>query len=530
MPRKSKMQNNLPVVPVHLDSSTAIKMTMGGLMFQERSLMCRLDVWHKITIIRGAKYDKEFVLKLILHAVEPAELIPIKYQLSGDDAAFIARNCGAALDKLCKTNLIIKNPQGDPLVLGITLGFASVHELKVNIYSLLLTTLTRRYNPNNKSLCLDNFHNDKELSKVVYYPLSQLRTFTHVLKVAMTALATFEHLNLQNNELFGLSAIESANLTTLKRLDLRNNKLMAMDTLTPLRRSAIMELWLDGNPLCENYSSPVQYIESAQRYCPNLMRLDSVYIGTPDLPLCYNRYLKNSNSAKLVNQFIEHYFALYDQKDRMILKGLYHENALYSVTLGINPDNSNRKFLNHFIMNDRNLLKITDAAKRYYLLYQGQDKILLALRRLPRTCHDRNSFSYDLLFETDTYLMISVEGVFKNINVEPQMFYFNRTFVLAAGDESEYNIINDQYHINFALPEGAEKNFEYKPYETELESACLSPREKEELVTSFQGLTTMNQDWCRTFLKEYNWDIRKAITMFMKIYSSSRMPVEAFRR
>jgi len=214
---------NAPIIPILLDSAIAIRIAMGAKLPHERTLMNRPDVWHKIKVIKGGQFDKDTILKGVLRAIEPHDLIPVKYQVCGEDAYFVARNCGPALEMLCKSNMIIRNAKGDAIILVVTLGFTSIHDLKIHIQPLLLTVLTKRYNPNQKTLNLESFHTDPDIDKTVYCPLSQIRTSNHVLKLASTAIATFEHLNLQHNELFNISAIENSNLKTVKYLDLRNN-------------------------------------------------------------------------------------------------------------------------------------------------------------------------------------------------------------------------------------------------------------------------------------------------------------------
>ncbi|CAK9826752.1 Nuclear RNA export factor 1 [Anthophora retusa] len=499
-------RTNLPVVSMQLDSSIAIKISMGGSMFQERTLMGRSDVWHKIKIVKGSLYDKETVLKAILTAIEPAELIPVKYQTNGEDTFFLARNCAHALDKLCKTNLIIKNPEGDPLILIVTLGFASIHDLKINLQPLLLTALAKKYDPNKKSLDLEQFHKDPDMSKTVYCPLSQQRTFNHVLKLTKSAIATVEYLNLQKNELFNLSPIEASSLTSIRYLDLRYNNLMAMEALTPLKNLCVQRLWLDGNPLCENYASSKQYIESALKYCPNLTQLDGVYIRTSGLPL-----------------------TLYDQGDRTVLKGIYYKNAFYSMSFGIASSVAHKRNLGQFTAN-RNILKNTDLNKKRQHLYYGQDNILGGLKRLPRSHHDRTSFVYDLMYDDGKCLVISVSGLFKTMNNFSQVLWFNRTFVLQAGPDHEYNILNDQYHVDSTLEEISPNSIESKVSYDEITPSCFSTSEKKELMSKFLELTTLNSDWSQTYMEEAKWNLRKAISNFIKDYKSSAVPSEAFLR
>nr|XP_003701253.1 PREDICTED: nuclear RNA export factor 1-like [Megachile rotundata]XP_012135965.1 PREDICTED: nuclear RNA export factor 1-like [Megachile rotundata] len=522
-------RTNLPVVPMQLDSSIAIKISMGGSMFQERTLMGRSDVWHKIKIVKGTQYNKETVLKAILNAIEPAELIPVKYQASGEDTFFLARNCAHALDKLCKTNLIIKNPEGDPLILIVTLGYASIHDLKLNLQPLLLAAMSKRYDPNRKALDLEEFHRDPEVSKTIYCPLTQQRTFNHVMKLIKTAIAAVEHLNLQKNELTNLLAIENSNLTTVKYLDLRYNNLISMELLAPLKELRIVKLWLDGNPLCENYSNSKQYIESAKKYCPNLVQLDGVYVKSSNLPLSCANYFKCEAREELVIKFVNHFFHLYDQSDRTVLRGLYYKNAFYSMSFGISSAAAHKRNLGQFTAS-RNLLRNADPNKKRQHLYYGQDNILGGLKRLPRSYHDRNSFACDLMHDDGKCLAISVSGLFKTLNNSSQVLSFNRTFVILAGPDNEYNILNDQYHVDSAPEEISPGSIEAKISYEEVAPLCFSVTEKKELFNKFVEVTTLNNEWCQTYLEEAKWNIRKAISNFMKDYKSSAVPNEAFMR
>lgn len=50
------------------------------------------------------------MLKTLTSAVHPLDLIPVFYQVEGSYACFLVRNCGQALMKLCRQNLMVQNP------------------------------------------------------------------------------------------------------------------------------------------------------------------------------------------------------------------------------------------------------------------------------------------------------------------------------------------------------------------------------------------------------------------------------------
>lgn len=528
--KMQQKQGQGPVTPVVLDSSTALKIISSTSMFNERALMGRNDTWHKIQISRGGKFEMEFILKSVLNAVHPADLIPVRYQILGEDCFFLARNCGPALEKLCQTSLIINDLNGEPLVLTITLGFASIHDIKINIQPLLISLINKRHNTAQRSIYLDSFHRDGEISRTVYCPLTQSRTFNHVLKLIKTSVPPVTRLSLRENELTNLAAVESANLNSLQSLDLRNNKLLMIDALAPLKNNPLREIWLDGNPLCENYSSPEKYIEAVKKYCPNLLKLDGVLVqsGLPNAPVMYQNYIKNARAKPIVNQFVTHFFALYDQRDRSILRGIYHEDAMFSMTLSPPPSEVGRQNLLNFMSNNRNILNLTDFGSYRNLLFQGHDRIIDTISRYPPTQHIRKSFAVDLMFEDSNFLMICVEGLFRNLDM---LLGFNRTFVIVPGDENEFNIMNDQLHIYFLQPGTLLPTFtKFDEVEKppEIQPACLSEKEKEELVDMFCEITTMNTKYCQRHLEDIGWDIRKAVKDFMYLYKNGCVPREAF--
>lgn len=527
---QQQQQQQKPVKPKVLDSSTALKVINSTGMFLERSLMGRNDIWHKIQISRGGKFEAEFILKSILTAVYPADLIPVRYQVLGEDSFFLARNCGAALEKMCQTSLIINDLQGQPIVLTVTLGFASIHDIKINIQPLLISLLTKRYDSSRKSVYLDSFHKDVELSKTVYCPLTQSRTFGHVLKLVKSSLPPVTGLSLRENELTSLAPMEGANLNFITSLDLRKNFLLMMDALTPLKNIPLTELWLDGNPLCENYSSPEKYVEAVKKYCPNLVKLDGVVIQSdlPNAPILHKSFMKNPRTKRLIDQFVTHFFALYDQRNRKILRGIYHEDAIFSMTLGPPNSPTGRHELGNYISDNRNFLNFQNVEMCKKRIFHGHDYIIETISSYPPSHHLRKTFSIDLMYQDTSFIMICVEGLFRNMD---SLHGFNRTFTIIPGDECEYNILNDQLHIFFLQPGSVLPNYgQFNEIEDipEIQTTSLSEKEKEELIDMFCDVTTMNVKYCQRHLEDIGWDIRKAIQDFIYLYKNGCVPSEAF--
>ncbi|XP_011175832.1 nuclear RNA export factor 1 [Solenopsis invicta] len=523
----STITTTAQVGQVVLDTAITIRIAMGAKMPHERGLMNSTDIWHKIKVIKGGLYDKDTVLKGILKAVEPHDLVPVKYQVCGEDAYFVARNCGPALEILCKLNMIVKNANGDALILVVTLGYSTINNLAISIHPLLLTALTKRYNPNRKTLNLENFHMDPSIEEIIYCPLSQLKNSNHILKLVGTSIATFEHLNLQHNELINISS-EISNLTSVKYLDLRHNNLLNMSVLTPLTNLQITKLWLDGNPLCENYSTAKQYVTSAKKYCPHLEELDGVCVSE-NMPMIYGDYFPDDKLQNFAHKFATHFFSLFDQVDRTVLRGLYHKNAFYSMSFSIPHNIAQNIGLNQYLSN-RNLKRKSQKKHTPYEkhIYYGQEDILAAFTKLPRSYHDRSTFTYDIIYENDNCIALGISGIFKKLSSGTNVLSFYRTFILVASLDDEYHILNDQYHIS-AAPDGMTPDRIVVKYAyDEIQPVCFSPSEKSVIITRIQQITKMNKEWCLIYLSEAQWDMRKAIYDFMKDLKESSIPEQAF--
>lgn len=110
---------------------------------------------------------------------------------------------------------------------------------------------------------------------------------------------------------------------------------------------------------------------------------------------------------------------------------------------------------------------------------------------------------------------------------------FNRTFIIIRKEDNEYCIVNDQYYID-STPANAinEVKFDPKNVHTPVPKftpTVLSVSEKEQLLRFLRELTTMNIRYCYRYLQDAEWDIRSAITTFMKNYSVNDVAPEAFQ-
>lgn len=55
-------------------------------------------------------------------------------------------------------------------------------------------------------------------------------------------------------------------------------------------------------------------------------------LGQNGFPAFRRNFLCDNSGLDLVDQFLEHYFTLYDSRNRRVLESLYVKNAMFSLT------------------------------------------------------------------------------------------------------------------------------------------------------------------------------------------------------
>ena len=95
--------------------------------------------------------------------------------------------------------------------------------------------------------------------------------------------------------------------------------------------TTITEVWLHGNPICEN-KEKLAYFEDVRNVLVNMKFLDGVEYSGLIVPEPERTFLCDTSGVYLADQFLEYYYGLYDKKNRTPLIDAYHEDALFSLT------------------------------------------------------------------------------------------------------------------------------------------------------------------------------------------------------
>ncbi|XP_076642601.1 nuclear RNA export factor 2 [Halictus rubicundus] len=517
---------------------THIKPSFNG---QEAALAARQDLWHKFILYGVGKYKATDVMKKIITACDPEIILPARYKEESPNKSHFLAKCSAnAIENLVKQGLCVSLQNGQELRIDIVLGFMDSQELPINPNRVITQALYFRYEPTKKVLNLDDFENEKSLG-LIFCPISLPKVLQSVLRCSRMGILNtnrdsrlpIRELSLKYNKITAIILFEKFFNYHLTKLDLRYNYIKELDHLRYFSEFKISELWLDGNPLCVKYNKCQDYIQAVKSVFPHLQKLDGIVIDTEQkfIPHVQINYLRDGSKTCLIKQFVKHYFTLYDQDDRQVMNGLYDRDALYSMTLGPLTNYVHKQVIKTFATN-RNLLKFVDYAKCQEFLLRGPEKIISALKNQPPTIHNFKSFHVDLLYEEDSHLAISVQGMFSFREIHCPPMFFNKTFIIVQKEDNEYCITNDQYYLdgsptNSNLSGSIEARFDSKVV-PKFDPTVFSVSEKEQLLTFLHELTTMNMNFCHQSLEEANWDIRSAITTFMNMYTVNNVPPEAF--
>ncbi|KAK3914929.1 Nuclear RNA export factor 2 [Frankliniella fusca] len=504
------------------------------------------DYWHKFIISGPVAGNKTKILKRIVESSEPTLLLPIMYQEEGETAVFYARNCGSAIERLCRNNKLVFEVDKQKFMLRIMLQCAPVNRLKLNALNILKNTMEKRFNVSDRCLDLSSFEHDPDLNASMYCSLSHPSALHYVLVTAVNLPINFVTLRLCHNGIRQLKVEVLMKASFLRTLDLSHNELLYQNDLTGLRDlTQVTKVILDGNPLCAEFRSTEEYISQLKALMPQLRCLDSVALFPGSIWVPKERhFLCSKDGHQMVDQFITHFFDRYDWKDRRCLDGLYHNDALFTLTCVLisGQRTSESSSLTWYNTYNHNIAKLSDISKAEKNVYHGPDEILELFSSLPATEHDPYSFCVDLIHYNDKAAVVSISGIFREHPSSPPdpkyMRSFRRVFALCCTAPNEWQIINEQLHLSNLTSEQIDSAFRIKrpPVKAPVaawlvhDAQLLSEAEKDQMATIMMQLTTLTKQWATKFLQDNHWYVREALISFVNKFEANELPKDAFSK
>ncbi|XP_047099538.1 nuclear RNA export factor 1-like [Schistocerca piceifrons] len=529
-----------------------------------RKLVPNSCTWYKVVLPHGGKYSKEYILKTLANYVAPLVFSPLSYKISGNESYFYVDDYDAA-NELLNADRRITLTDGFKLNVIVRPAVPNI-QLTDGVKDLLKQVMAKRFNPITKALDLSKLRDDPDMMEHAL-PIQRPAVLSAMLDLVAENISELAALNLSDNRLGGIDllGVVARRLPSLTVLHIGNNKIRNIIELDALKGLRLVELVLEGNPVCRRYEDRSSYVSEVRKRFPKVLKLDGTELPPPILfdvqdeeakiPLAKAHFACSEQGRTLVQAFLEQYYGVYDSESRLPLADAYHEEALFSLSAVYPPGQStSHSRLNVYLGNNRNLMRVTETDRRRKLLRRGRHVVVTALADLPRTEHDPQSFTFDLLIFSPQLMVVAVSGMFREPGGSKPfpIRSFSRVMVIVPHGvgmcitNDELLITNptaDQLKVAFQPPKPVETPITSPAGPSQLVAAtppsaaiatAVSPiamadeAVKQQIVEALAQQTGMNLLWSKKCLDDTNWDPQTALNAFTELSSKGLVPAEAF--
>lgn len=326
----------------------------------------------------------------------------------------------------------------------------------------------------------------------------------------------------------------------LEVLNMRNNQIETFERLGGIPQpNKITSVFFEGNPLCN--TNLQQYVKNMKHYFPDVKTIDGAPVTADLLMLARQNYLGKPESYTFVESFIKHYFTIYDSNQKQMLKELYMEKAIFTVSCNFDTNRSKEvSRISSYISKSRNIIRLVNLDQSTRNVFVGPDEIIKTLIDLHSTEHNFLSFCIDVPIYTKSIIVITIDGVFKD---KPAQFledeflvHFTRTFIVrscgsgmgVSGLSQQFKIQNDLLLVRNVSTLEKMQAIEEVPAKDEDQNEELAENEMENLIVVLQEMTSLNKNWCMRFLQEANWNFKLALKLCVKLLEGNDIPEDAF--
>ncbi|XP_036799099.1 nuclear RNA export factor 1 isoform X2 [Oncorhynchus mykiss] len=526
--------------------------------------------WYKMIIPYGRKYDKKWLLTALQNLCS-VPFTPVQYQIEGHKAQFYLEDACTA-KALCRVSrqitdtegykvIVLMNPCPPPAILNTQLKPEDMEHLK--------QCMAKRFDGSQRALDLNNIRTDPDLvSQNIRAILSRKTFMDAVVKIIEENIPELVCLNLSNNKLYKLEDVADliSKAPHLKILNLSHNELKSEKELDRLKGLKLVELWLDRNPLCDQFKDQLTYISAIRERFPRLLKLDGHDLPPPIVfevvsptttPPCKGSYFGSEEIKVLIMHFLQQYYSVYDSGNRQPLLDAYHDGASFSLSLpsSQNPNRSlthispseclargsselhiylcvfhHRCSLREYHKDSRNIKRLKDPSTRFRLLKHTRLNVVALLNELPKTQHDSASFNVDVNTYTTTLLSFTVSGMFKEVDgkSEDAVRAFSRVFIAVPAGISGLCIVNDELFVRIATTEEIQHAFAASAPTPSSSPVPTLTAPQQEMLSAFSLKSGMNLEWSQKCLQDNEWDFNKAAQIFTQLKIEGKIPDVAF--
>ncbi|XP_053091706.1 nuclear RNA export factor 1 isoform X3 [Pangasianodon hypophthalmus] len=498
--------------------------------------------WYKITIPYGKKYDKRWLLNALQNLC-PIPFTPVHYSTEGQKVQFYVEddNTASALRNISRRItdnegykvVVIINPCSPPSFLRSDLKDQDLEHLK--------QCMSKRFDSSEQFLDLNSIRSDQDLiSQNIDVILSRKSCMEAVIKIIKENIPQLTALNLSNNKLYKLDDLtELVSIApNLRTLNLSHNELKSERELDKLKSLKLTELWLDRNPLCDHFTDQATYISAIRGRFPRLIKLDGHSLPAPigfdvetrtAVPSCKGSYFVSGEVKEFILRFLHQFYSVYDSGNRQPLLDAYHDGACFSLSLP-SMHNLSKSNLGEYQNHNRNIKRIKDPVTRFRVLKHTRLNVVAFLNELPKTQHDLASFNVDVNTCTQTLLVFTVSGVFKDIDVKSKESTraFSRVFVAVPAMNNGLCLVNDALFMRNATTEEIRRAFATPaPTPSSSPVSTHSPTQQE-MISTFSQKSQMNLEWSQKWLQQNEWDFNRAVQLFTELKAQGSISEVAF--
>ncbi|XP_068148932.1 LOW QUALITY PROTEIN: nuclear RNA export factor 2-like [Drosophila tropicalis] len=487
-----------------------------------------------------------------------SEFYPCYYKFENGEHSFIVRNCYDQIFHLVQIcNLELKIPQ---LVTGekeVNLERKLPYYLRMNVsqfkpsshvdpYDRIGKCLDACFNVQDRVLKLDMFRCTPGLENVVV-SLSSPPIVTKILTMASRKFMNHcTELKLSKNKIMRLDCLKTLRLMVhLKSLDLSHNWIHDLEAIRPLEVLHLKSLTLHGNPLCQKYPMPSEYVAAVREVFVGLNILDNVELSDKVMPVTQKNFLCNVGAYELCETFLKKFLTEYESHaTRESLRKYYTDKSLFTLTCEIKRKNffqRTRPYATH----SSNIKRLADLSRASIAYHVGGDDIISLFMQLPPVRFDFVSLQTDVMHWDGKSAIIYVNGLMEDISPIaekseiPFFLGFSRQFVLkvdATGlgigkKASRWKITNE--HIDILVPSPNQMRSAFKMPQAKADPPqTVGTQEviKTELQKSllFGEITGLRQPWCTKILEMESYDIKNAFKRFLDEEEKNQIPIEAY--
>uniref|UniRef100_A0A4W5KWJ3 Nuclear RNA export factor 1a n=1 Tax=Hucho hucho TaxID=62062 RepID=A0A4W5KWJ3_9TELE len=479
-----------------------VDVTMNSGMRLHTTTPTNCSLWQ---IPYGRKYDK----KWLLTALQNLCSVPFT-PIEGHKAQFYLEDACTA-NALCRVSrqitdtegykvIVLMNPCPPPAILNTQLKPEDMEHLK--------QCMAKRFDGSQRALDLNNIRTDPDLvSQNIRAILSRKTFMDAVVKIIEENIPELVCLNLSNNKLYKLEDVADliSKAPHLKILNLSHNELKSEKELDRLKGLKLVELWLDRNPLCDQFKDQRTYISAIRERFPRLLKLDGHDLTPPIVfevvaptttPPCKGSYFGSEEIKVLILHFLQQYYSVYDSGNRQPLLDAYHDGASFSLSLP-SSQNPNRCSLREYHKDSRNIKRLKDPSTRFRLLKHTRLNVVALLNELPKTQHDTASFNVDVNTYTTTLLSFTVSGMFKEVDGKSQdaVRAFSRVFIAVPAGISGLCVVNDELFVRIATTEEIQHAFAASAPTPSSSPVPTLTAPQQEMLSAFSLKSGMNLEW-----------------------------------